>query len=61
MSEKLKPCPFCGSKAMIETFTTACEKVPRYRVRCEDCFCQTSWDYFEIDEVVKDWNRRAEQ
>ena len=58
MSE-LKPCPFCGSKAILETFTTAFEKVPRYRVRCEKCFCQTNWDYFEADEVIEAWNRRV--
>ena len=30
----LDTCPFCGSEAVMETFTTAAEKVPRYRVRC---------------------------
>lgn len=57
--QKLRNCPFCESKAILETFTTAREKVPRYRVRCEKCFCRTNWDYFEADEVIEAWNRRA--
>ena len=28
---ELKPCPFCGAEAVMETFTTAREGVPRFR------------------------------
>lgn len=58
--QDLKPCPFCGEKAVLETFTTAMEKVPRYRVRCSNCFCETNWDFFSKEDVIKAWNRRHE-
>ena len=57
---ELKPCPFCGSEAIMETFTTAAEKVPRYRVRCSKCWCETDWDSFSVEDVVEKWNRREE-
>ena len=57
----LKPCPFCGSEAVMETFTTAMEKVPRYRVRCTSCSIQTDWDLWSEKEASEAWNRRGEE
>ena len=57
---ELKPCPFCGAEAVMETFTTAREGVPRFRARCKDCDTETSWDYFTASECAERWNRRAE-
>ncbi len=53
---ELKPCPFCGADPIMETFTTAAEKVPRYRVRCPGCRIESDWDWFDPDELAKLWN-----
>lgn len=54
----LKTCPFCGRDAIMETFTTAMEKKPRFRVRCSSCWCMTDWDAWSIDEAARRWNER---
>ena len=59
MMIELKPCPFCREEAVMETFTTAAEKEPRFRVRCKKCDTETSWDYFSVVECAERWNRRA--
>ena len=59
MSE-LKPCPFCGGKAVMETFTTAFEKVPRYRVRCAGCRVSLDWEWWSAEEAKDAWNRRTD-
>lgn len=56
----LEDCPFCGSKAAMETFTTAMEKVPRFRARCTGCWCMTDWDNWSVKEAAEKWNRRAD-
>lgn len=63
--EKLKPCPFCGGKAIIKRFAN-----PKhwYCVECEDCHCRTDGfvhnrreasdaENKEANAVV--WNRRV--
>lgn len=55
----LKSCPFCGGLPAMETFQTAGEKEPRYRVRCTRCWCETNWDFWSEQDVVKAWNTRA--
>ena len=59
---ELKPCPFCGGKAVMETFTTSFEKHPRYRVRCTEKGCRVAldWDWFEEEEAQKAWNNRTD-
>ena len=56
---ELKPCPFCGCESVMETMTVSAEKIPRYRVRCGKCFCQTNWDNFSQESAAIRWNRRA--
>ncbi len=51
MSEKLKPCPFCGSEA--ELF----EAPGVYFVECSKCYYPTSWDTKE--EAITEWNTRV--
>lgn len=60
MIMELKPCPFCGGEAVMQTFTTAMEKEPRYRVRCSNCWCQTDWDNWTVEEAEAEWNTRKE-
>lgn len=59
MSE-LKPRPFCGGPAVMETFTTAMEKVPRYRVRCTGTGCRVSldWAWWSAKKAADAWNMR---
>ena len=57
---ELKPCPFCGGDAKIETFKTAMEADARYRVRCGSCWCQTDWEYWSAEDVATAWNRRVD-
>ena len=55
MSNKLKPCPFCGST---ETFFI-CGALPTFRVCCANCY---AWGPLseEKKEATEAWNRRAE-
>lgn len=57
---ELKPCPFCGGHAVMQTFTAAREETPRYRVKCKSCWCETDWDNFTVESAAEKWNRRAE-
>ena len=58
--DKLKPCPFCGSEAIMQTFKTAAEKDARFRVKCSSCFCETNWDNFSAEDAKELWNRRVD-
>ncbi len=51
MTEKLKPCPFCGGKAEIEG-----ERI--FWVSCQEC-CAESNSFIELEEAIEAWNRRA--
>ena len=56
MSEKLKPCPFCGSEANL--YECKWLGVTSYGVECTKCKglvdrCSTK------KEAIKAWNRRA--
>lgn len=55
MSEKLKPCPFCGGKGKIED---TIDKKYCY-VFCVDCDVSTSPVRMSI--CIKDWNRRVKE
>lgn len=62
MSEELKPCPFCGGKAVVHVNDGV-------RVMCTECGAKTKGlvdGYSQgrpmgsaINSVVKAWNRRA--
>lgn len=66
MSEKLKPCPFCGGEAEYERFNN-----PKtwFTVRCSRCGCQTDGFCINHDDATAAenkaanaavWNRRAQ-
>ena len=56
MTEKLKPCPFCG--ATPKMFVNNDKEHTCY-IECVCCFVRTD-DYFDRKYLVKDWNSRAE-
>jgi Lar family restriction alleviation protein len=73
MSEKLKPCPFCGKEVAVFTTCKEEEDCAKFEV-CEDvgylCIvcdfnkggCGASGGYHETrEEAIDAWNRRAEK
>lgn len=54
MTEKLKPCPFCGSKSV-----TVCELYPSSYARCRACGAEGSL-CSSRDEAAAVWNRRTD-
>ena len=63
MSDKLKPCPFCGGEAVLTNGWFSGER----RVECLDCGVMTKIEFSEnplvtaSEQAIKAWNRRAEQ
>ena len=55
MPEKLKPCPFCGCRAV--TLSIAVEGNPFYYVYCSLCFA-TSCRAMSAGVARDRWNRR---
>ena len=55
MTETLKPCPFCGSKAT----EWVDDDYSNYWVQCTNCFAQSD-EFFTKSEAVAAWNARAE-
>ena len=53
----LKPCPFCGGKAVIETSNI---EYSNYFARCTNCRIQTQW-YADKKRLVEVWNRRVDK
>lgn len=53
MTDELKRCPFCGSKAQIELITSAT------RIRCLLCGAQIQERYAADEVLIAAWNRRA--
>lgn len=65
MTEKLKPCPFCGGTAKVFAFNNG-----GICVKCMTCHCQTfavsdgnianAKSYSAYERVIDAWNRRPE-
>ena len=53
MSEKLKPCPFCGSNEIAKIKYASIE--PPFVIRCKKCCAHTAYYANEID-AIKGWN-----
>lgn len=62
MSEKLKPCPFCGGEAIAKK--DADKNRYNWYVTCSyatwDCPCMPSTGYYDTKKhAIEAWNRRA--
>lgn len=62
--EDLKPCPFCGSKAILRKVATGRNRSGyEYYVRCGNIHCPVyvnTCNRDTEDEAVEIWNRRAD-
>ena len=58
MTEKLKPCPFCGSSKLIIDWPIA--DAYGYIVFCKECGCEYHSERQEEDEAITGWNTRAD-
>lgn len=54
----LKPCPFCGSDAVLNDYSG--REYSCYYVQCPKCHIGTEVKYSET-AVVKIWNRRVKE
>ena len=54
--DELKPCPFCGRKAILRRDSHGCY------IGCENGMCSvlpTTWYYETEEEAITAWNRRV--
>lgn len=64
--ERLKPCPFCGSKAIIsvgkDNVTICCPECPNLEmysaVEPLDS-CGANWKHLTEEEMINAWNKRV--
>jgi Lar family restriction alleviation protein len=56
MTEKLKPCPFCGSTSLY--FPD--KPVFDYFIHCDNCGCNTD-SFTNAESAIEAWNRRAKE
>ena len=54
MSEKLKPCPFCGGEGVVYGFSDYDYR----RVICKDCGGSTEYSDTR-EKAIEAWNRRV--
>lgn len=53
MTEKLKPCPFCGGEAQIIRCNSG-----KYQCFCRNCGCAQTMFFDSPEEVPEEWNAR---
>lgn len=59
MSDKLKPCPFCGSNKCNVIEHAFHNLSSTYGVKCWNCKAE-SWQFFDTkEEAIEAWNRRV--
>ena len=58
--DKLKPCPFCGSEALLEDLGSYGEG-GRYFVRCSKCEIVQDKLWRTKKTAIKRWNRRVKR
>ena len=61
MSDKLKPCPFCGADAkIIKSEDTDSSLKYIFTVQCSNPFCGISYECSRKDVAIKLWNKRVQ-
>lgn len=55
MSDKLKPCPFCGGEAMLNYFGS--RPISYYQISCSECGCRQASSIHK-ESVINTWNTR---
>ena len=58
MSDKLKPCPFCGGEAKLVGFVDD-EEEERWSALCPQCGIGLVIEWREEKYAIEKWNRRA--
>lgn len=53
INAKLKPCPYCGGKAIV----CHIQAKPVVKIECEKCYIGTQWDW-DVDALARKWNKR---
>ena len=61
--EQLKPCPFCGSEAVVHYIDDL--RFHHVHVGCSKCWCMITktlghYEKVDIEKTIKKWNTRAE-
>ena len=59
MSEKLEPCPFCGSDDVFVVEHHFYKTEDCFGVQCDNCKTQSYQFYDSKNEAIEAWNRRA--
>lgn len=61
MATELKPCPFCGGKAVVNAMGWKCKDgKDRYYVGCYKCGTRCGFKALPVNQAIEKWNRRAE-
>lgn len=55
MTEKLRPCPFCGSDSLYIPENPVFD----YYVRCNNCGSRSDSFFTNAESAIKAWNMRA--
>ncbi len=56
-TQKLKPCPFCGSSRIFVTTHSYEDKPDYYKAECNECEAETGFK-LSMAEAITAWNRR---
>ena len=57
---EIRPCPFCGGKAVCIDRTIPDKSKPRFSILCDSCKAATCWIDTE-EHAIEAWNRRKEE
>lgn len=64
--QKLRECPFCGGKAVVDKHSFYNDKTKGFTdrsfgVKCYECFAQ-SYQFYQTEEnAINAWNRRVDK
>lgn len=63
MNNKLKPCPFCGSKAKLSPDWNPLRRRELYTVECTKEDCNALINHMELtpEMAIEKWNRRSKK